>query len=245
MNAYDNRLGSTGINGLRHRETLRLVPLFRSLSDEQVRRLDTQCLWQRFDAGAEILSFADTSGTDVYFVVAGSVRVRNREDERDVILRDIPAGGWFGELAAIDGGGRSASIVALSGTTVARMPPAVFRAALHAHPTVCDDVLAVLAAQIRMLARRVTEQTAFDVPRRVRAELLRLAAPSRQDGLLKISPPPLHAEIAARIGCKREAVTRELGRLHRSGIIEKRRGALVILDPDALRQAIKSIPGEA
>ena len=52
---------------------------------------------------------------------------------RQVTFRDIPAGDWFGDLAAIDGLSRSADIVALDNALVAAMPPAIFRDLLHSH----------------------------------------------------------------------------------------------------------------
>ena len=47
-------------------------------------------------------------------------------------------------------------------STVARMPASVFRETVHAHPDVCDQLLALLAGQIRMLANRVNEFTTLD-----------------------------------------------------------------------------------
>ena len=49
-----------------------------------------------------------------------------------------------------------------------------------------------------------------------------------------ISPPPYHAEIAARIAARREAVTRALRALESAGLVERRRGALVLTDLPAL-----------
>ena len=54
---------------------------------------------------------------------------------REVLLRQIDAGEFFGELAAIDGQPRSSGIVATTDVTIARMPALVFRAAIHGMPT--------------------------------------------------------------------------------------------------------------
>jgi CRP/FNR family transcriptional regulator, cyclic AMP receptor protein len=219
----------------RHSETLRQIPLFRTLADEAVRRLDTQCLWRRYEAKEEILGYGE-AGTDVYFVVSGIVRALIRANgSREVILGDIGAGEFFGELAAIDGRPRSASIVALTGATLARMPALVFRQAMHRHAEVCDQVLALLAARIRLLDNRVNELSTLDVRHRLFAELIRLSRPTNTDhGRAIVSPPPYHAEIAARISARREAVTRELKSLESAGLLEKRRGALVLTDVQAL-----------
>ena len=206
--------------------TLRQVRLFRRLSDEQIRRLDSRCLWRRHQAKDEVLGHGD-AGTDVYFVAAGLVRAVIRANgSREIILGDIGAGEFFGELAAIDGRPRSASIVAVTGATLARMPAAVFVEMMHEHADVRSQVLALLAARIRLLDNRISELATMDVRHRVFAELLRLSRPDGDGaGRAVVSPPPFHAEIAARISARREAVTRELRALEDAGLVERRRGA--------------------
>jgi DNA-binding transcriptional regulator YhcF (GntR family) len=53
-----------------------------------------------------------------------------------------------------------------------------------------------------------------------------------------VTPPPYHHVMAARIGCRREQVTREFTSLSQEGLIERTRGALVIKRPDILEGRI-------
>ena len=224
----------------RQTETLAKISLFRSLDSASIRRLDTQCIWRRASPNVWIIDYEDQS-TDVYFVVSGTVQVKLRSiSGREALLRQINAGEFFGELAAIDGRPRSSGIVAITEVTVARMPASVFRSALHAYPDVCDQVLQLLAGQVRVLANRVNEFTTLDVRYRIYAELLRLSRPEagKADSAV-VSPPPVHAEIAARVSTRRESVARELKALERAGLIERRRGALVLTDTLALRKLIE------
>ncbi len=221
--------------------TLARIGLLRGLDPAEVRRLGTRVSWRRWAAGEQIIGFGDES-TDVYFVVAGDVRVLvHSPTGKVVILRDIRAGEFFGELAAIDGQPRSAAIEALTAATVARMPAGVFREIIHRHPSVCDEVLGRLAARIRTLANRVTEFSTLDVRRRIYAELLRLARRQADGGGSVISPPPLHVDLAARVSTHREAVTRELNSLEREGLVLRRKGALVLLNPAALAARIEDL----
>jgi len=221
-------------------ETLGRIPLFKSLDAEVLRRLDRQCIWRRISTDESVLEYKD-GGTDVYFVVHGHLRVFIQAiSGKASILRDIREGEYFGELAAIDGQPRSAAITAITDSTIAKMPAAVFRDAVHRHPDVCDQLLTLLASQVRMLANRVNEFTTFDVRRRIYAELLRLARKSRKDDAASIiSPPPTHAELAARVSSHREAVTRALNSLDAAGLIERRRGAIVIRDPQRLAKLLE------
>ena len=143
-------------------------------------------------------------------------------------------------MAAIDGKERSASIVALTNATVAKMSGHVFRDTVASHPPVCALILEQLVSRIRSLSDRVTEFRTLPVNNRVQAELLRLARAGKSGGKEAIiSPPPYHREIAARVSTHREAVTRELKRLERQGLLEKRRGALVLKDIGALAELIE------
>jgi CRP/FNR family transcriptional regulator, cyclic AMP receptor protein len=86
----------------------------------------------------------------------------------------------------------------------------------------------------------VNEFTTLDARHRIYAELLRLSRPETGASTRAIvSPPPAHAELAARVSIRREAVSRELKALERSGLIERRRGALVLTDPGRLRDLIE------
>ena len=225
----------------RQLETLRHVPLFRNLTDDEAHRLDTQCFWRRYEAKQQILSYGE-GGTDVFFVISGVVRAVIRgSGGREVILGDIRAGEFFGELAAIDGQPRSASVVAITGATAARMPAAVFREAMHRHPDACDQLLELMAARFRLLDRRVNEFSSLDVRRRILVELVRLSRPDRANRTRGVvSPPPFHTEIAARVLARREAVTRELNLLERVGLLERRRGAFVLTDVEALLTQIRN-----
>jgi len=224
---------------LRQSETLRKITLFRSLDETLISRLDRQCSWRRASPNEWIIDYQDENN-DVFFVVEGTVRVKLQAvSGREVFLRDINAGEFFGELAAIDLKPRSSGIMALTEVRIARMSASVFQAVVLNHSDVCKQLLLLLASQIRTLANRINEFTNLDAKYRIYAELLRLAK-SRTESPNQgtISPPPPHSEIAARVSTRREAVARELATLARAGLLERRRGALVLTDIARLKKMI-------
>jgi len=224
----------------KQRETLAHIPLFRSLDPKAVARLDTQCAWRHRGAKEWILEH-DEPSTDVYFLTAGTVRALiHASADRDVILADLKAGQFFGEMAAIDGKPRSSSILALTRSTVATMPASVFRQLLRTEQDVNEQVLQLLVARVRTSNQRIHEFSTMHVKQRIHAELLRSSRPdptTPRQGI--ISPPPPHAEIAARVSTGREMVVRELKALERSGLLVRRRGALVITDVPRLLQVFE------
>ena len=153
---------------------------------------------------------------------------------QDLIFSDMEAGSFFGELAALDGGPRSLSVFAVNDSTVAKMPSAIFVETMFTHRPLGEAVVATLVARNRAMTRRVGELGALDVRSRVHAELLRLARPDREDPKRAIIlSPPNQSELASRINTRRETVSREINAMEREGLIERRRGAIVI--NDALR----------
>jgi CRP-like cAMP-binding protein len=223
----------------RRTETLARITLFRSLDPAKIELLDTQCTWHRAARNQWIIDYQDTSN-DVFFVVSGTLRVKIQSvSGREVLLREINAGEFFGEIAAIDNQPRSSGILAITDVTFARMPASVFRAAVHEHADVCDQLLEQLAGYVRTISNRVTEYTTLDARHRIYAELLRLSRPeAAMPKRAVVSPPPVHSDLAARVSIRRESVTRELKALERAGLIEKRRGALVLTDTEQLRKMI-------
>jgi CRP-like cAMP-binding protein len=217
-------------------ESLARTPLFASLGESDVRALDTRCIWRTVGAGEWVID-DHSEGTDVFFVLHGHARVVIGTLGREIILRDIHDGEYFGELSALDGRPRSAGIVAITDSVVARMPASAFREAIHRHPSVCDQVLQTLVTAIRTLNDRTNEHANFDIHERLCAELLRLSRPT-SDGRTVVSPPPTHAELAARISTHREAVTKALSALERQGAIARNRGAIVLTNVALLRKII-------
>jgi CRP/FNR family transcriptional regulator, cyclic AMP receptor protein len=217
-------------------QSLARVPLFAPLGAEEVRTLDSRCVWRTVTAGQWVID-DHSDGTDVFFVLHGHARVVIGTLGREIILRDIYDGEYFGELSAIDGRPRSAGIIAIADSLVARMSAGVFREAVHRHPSVCDRVLATLVTAIRALNDRANEQANFAVNERLCAELLRLSRPTAE-GRIVVSPPPTHAELAARISTHREAVTKILNALERDGAISRTRGAIALTNIEHLRRIV-------
>jgi CRP-like cAMP-binding protein len=216
-------------------QTLARVPFFKGVDDLDFERFDRLCRWRRFDEGELVVDFEDES-SDVYFIIAGEVRILIRTiSGKEIILGESRAGQFFGEMTAIDGAKRSANVTALTNSELCIMPAGVFRDALFSSQTVCERILRLLTGRIRELNARLTEHSIFDLKHRLYAELLRMAHPrAGKPGERAVTPPPFHHVLAARIGCRREQVTRELSAMTHDGLIEKTRGALILVKPEVL-----------
>ena len=229
-----------------HRDrALTAIEIFRTLPPDALESLAKRCQWHRFGSNQLIVGQYDET-KDVFFIVRGRVRVIvYAASGKEVSFRDLAAGQMFGELSAIDGQPRSASVIALQDTLMARMPPNVFWTMVQGYPQVATAVLHHLVGLVRALSERVFEFSTFAVKNRIHAELLRLAreASGHNSGAVLISPAPTHAEIASRISTHREAVSRELNELIRAGLVERCSGSLIIRDIERLARLVEDVAG--
>lgn len=184
-----------------------------------------------FRAGEMVLSQQDPSH-DAYFVLQGVARATlYSPDGKTVAYRDIGEGEIFGEISAIDGAPRSASVVASGPLTVGRMPQAELRRQIENRPGFAWALLTHLTQQSRAMTERIFEFSTLLVRDRLLRELLRLA--DANGGLIR--PAPTHQDLANRISTHREAVSRLMSELAREGLIERGKGEIRLRDPEALR----------
>jgi CRP-like cAMP-binding protein len=197
------------------------ITAFQTLTPPQRKAIVSKLERRDFQPGDAIIARAEPS-TEVYFLISGRVRACNFSEEgKEVQFEDLEAGAMFGELAAIDGGGRTGDVVAISDTIVASMSQSNFLDSLDEHAGLSRYVMTRLTKVIRNHMARMVELSAHNVKIRLCRELARLAERQGEPraGVIAISNPPTHADLAARIGSHREAVSREVKNLHRSGLI--------------------------
>jgi len=190
-------------------------------------------------AGQTVLAQVESS-RDLFLLHSGAARVvLYSPSGRRIGFREIGVGDMFGELSAIDGRPRSASVEAVEACQVARLPQAAFRALLDTEPAFAQRLLNHLVATNRALTDRVYEFSSLGVNNRIHAELLRWVQAGNPGASVSIIPVPTHEDIASRISTHREAVSRELSRLQRLGLIRRKGHTLEITDLARLRRMVE------
>lgn len=206
---------------------LRAIALLQDLGEEVLAEVAQACRFQRVRARQTVMSRADVEH-DCCFVLAGRLRVvALSPGGREVSFRDAAAGEMIGEMAALDDRPRSATVVALQESLLARMRPADLKALLRRHWPINERMLRHLASTARALTERVYELSTLNVQQRLCAELLRLAVAGEPAGSERVvlRPTPSHNELATRISSYREQVAREMAELARQGVIHREREA--------------------
>jgi CRP-like cAMP-binding protein len=121
------------------------LPLFEGFSKRKLRKLARRAQFAVYARGEEIVS---TGGPgDAFFVVlSGSARARGKP-----AARTLRTGDSFGEMALLDGGPRSATVVATSEVQVMRIPREAFLDLAKDEPALTASLLAQLGARVREL----------------------------------------------------------------------------------------------
>lgn len=225
--------------------TLGSFELFQNLDAKSRDEIARYFKIKQFVKGQYVISESQANN-EVYFLVSGTVHVcAFTKNGKQVQFEQLNPGMMFGELAAIDKKERSSDCIAVSSVTLAVISSDDFLLLIDKHKSVRKIVIQRLAYMVRLHMRKLYELTTFPVYQRVRFELLRIASLHDRKSVedeegdsdyasIPLASVPTHAEVAARIGTHREAVTRELKSLEVAGAITWRPGEYVIHDVNQL-----------
>jgi CRP/FNR family cyclic AMP-dependent transcriptional regulator len=228
---------------------LACIPFLQGLDSAVLKEAASLARWMTLRSGEQAVGFGDTTN-DVFLIEEGAVRViiQTRLGQ-EIIFGDLGAGEVFGEIAAIDSAPRSASVTALQLTQLCKLPAEVFLQLALRSPDVGRRLLRKLVERLRLQDERNLELVSLPVRLRLVAELLRLSRPRAMTqagdaGAMRVlSPPPQHHILAARIGTRREAISRELAALAREGLLHATPRGIVLTQPTALQALIDTYVG--
>ena len=184
--------------------------------------------------------FTEGAPSDVVIIVlSGRVKVYSlTEAGAEVVLAVRGSGSLLGDLAAIDGRPRSASVTALEPVDALVLTAAAFTEYLESTPRVTLVLLRMLTGRLRDADRKRVEFGAHDTLGRVARRLVELAerfGERAPDGV-RITVPFTQDELAGWVGSSREAVTKALSRLRTRGYIHTQRRTITVRDMEALRR---------
>ena len=178
-----------------------------------------------YPKNAVIVTESDETDS-LYVMLSGKARVYVSDEKgREVALNQLGPGEYFGEVT-LDGGPRSASVMALEECRCAVMRRAELTAFIERNPGFALHLVRKLAHRVRDLTENVRSLALMDVYGRVARLLLELA--EERDGKLVVAEPLTHKEIASRVGASREMISRIFSDLADGGYVRKEDGQLVI-----------------
>lgn len=123
---------------------LRNVPMFQNCSDRELNSILSSTKEVHFEAGREICHEGD-EGVGLHVVVEGETKVQIRGRTK----RRLGPGAFFGEIALLDGGPRSATVIAETEVTTLALPVWAFKSTLKAHPSLAFKMLEEVCRRLR------------------------------------------------------------------------------------------------
>lgn len=222
------------------RDNIRLRPFLGALTADETRELFEGARTRRFRAG-EVVFRKNDPGDALYGVVRGRILiVAESRDGKELILNKHDAGELFGEIALLDGAGRSATAIAHETSELLFLSRDKFIAFIKTRPDSMIRIIDLLCARLRRATVLVEDSAFLDVSARL-AKLV-LALLGDHDAFADAKPtPPLRIgqkDLALMLGVSREFVSRLLTLWQDAGIVELGRLRLTVLDVRALEGLI-------
>ena len=126
---------------------LSYVPVFRGLTKRQLKHLASLCDVAEYMAEASIVK-EGTNGDAFYVVLKGQAAIT----ANGMFIRRLVPGDHFGEIAALDGGMRSATVTSETPMTLAVMSRKALLKALRDDPDIALHLMQELARMFRQVS---------------------------------------------------------------------------------------------
>ena len=216
-----------------------LLGRIEALADLPVRELDciAAAASRRSARPNETILEKEDPPERAYLVVDGLCKVVAPGPQgKDTTLDLFGPGEFLGELSILDGGGRSARVVAVSNTQLLAIERAAFLELLETCPALCRQLLVVMARRMRRLTGTLENVTGLGVRPRLARKLLDLAERQgvRTGGGTKINLKIPQDELGRMIGAVRESVNKYVGEFKDAGYIRMDGMYVVVVNREAL-----------
>jgi len=222
------------MSDLEHEHPLQFLS---ALTPEELAAFRAHGRIRRFGPGDIIFHEGDDPG-GVLAIVTGRVKISMiGVGGREVVLGFPAAGELLGELAALAGRPRAATVTAVEPVEAIAVRTPEFQRFVAEHPRITPLVFERVAERLAQADRQLVDFATRDVTARVAGRLLELAQTAGEPGPngVRITLPLTQDELAAWTGSSREAVARSLHLLRELGWIETARRQISVINADGLR----------
>lgn len=211
---------------------LREVPIFGDLTEEALATIADLSVRRSFPKNSLIV-LEESRAETLYIIEYGSVKItRLNEEGREVILAMLGSSEFFGEMALLDGQGRSANVMALEDTSLVTLSRRDFLDVLNRYPSISIQLLREMTSRLRKSDQQIKSLSLSDAEHRIGIALHRI---SEEVGIFRkgevfVSKLPYQQDIANMAGTSRETVSRMLKNLEKKGLLKREGRKLTIYD---------------
>jgi len=208
--------------------TLKAVPFFTQLNDRELDVVRSVATEKSYPKNAVVLTEGEM-GDSLYMIQSGKVKVFiGDEDGREIILKILGPGDFFGEMSMIDKQPRSASVTTIEASTFLVLAHSAFERCVEQAPRIGNMVMQCLAQRVREADRKIGTLALMDVYGRVASTLLELSV--YNNGKLMVGEKLSQQDLANMVGASREMVNRILKDLSERGFISIESKSITIIN---------------
>lgn len=223
---------------------LRRVTLFADLSDNELAEVEAIARKRSFRKH-EVIFHSQEPGSALFILTRGRVKVSiNDRQGREIILRILEAGDFFGEMSLLDGEYRSATVTTLEPCQALIIFRDRFSEFIPRHPNVVMKMLTMLSRRLRKANEKIGRLAFADAHEKVASVLTELME-ERKVPLSIGAELPLsltRTELANLAGISRETFTRVMADFQRDSVLRVERRRIVVINPGKLRrEATRSV----
>ena len=121
---------------------------------------------RKYSAGEYIFREGDV-GEEMFIIHDGSIRITKKTDEGEKTLVQLTAGDFFGEMAVIDKGPRSASAIAIDEAVCIVLNEELFEQQMQRNAKIVKKILKNMSARLRAMNEQLQNLTTKDYNMRV------------------------------------------------------------------------------
>jgi CRP/FNR family transcriptional regulator, cyclic AMP receptor protein len=184
---------------------------------------------RRYRKGTLLIQEGD-QGDTIFIILSGRLRAFSAGDnDREITYGVYGTGEYLGELS-LDGGPRSASVITLEASSCSVVGRRTLERFIAERPEFAFELLAKVIRRARSATHSARQLALNDVYGRLRALLQGVAQP-QADGTQRVVDRLTHQEMANRLGCSREMVSRLMKDLERGGYLQVQDSQFVLVKP--------------
>jgi CRP-like cAMP-binding protein len=210
-----------------------LDSIFSGLSLQDWADIAGRAVHLTFTGGRELLAQGE-AGDSLLILIEGSARVSMlTANGREIVLAYAEPGAVLGEIALLDGGERTASVIAMGAGSALQLGRNALKDFTASHPEFAWSLMRQLARRLRTADHMIESDRAYASGPRLARYLRRLI---RKDAEIPHRVELSQTELGNFAGMSREHVNRQLRSWEDSGIIALEQGRVRVLDPDMLEE---------
>ncbi|HEY7124849.1 MAG TPA: Crp/Fnr family transcriptional regulator [Ktedonobacterales bacterium] len=214
--------------------SLLAIDLFSDLGEEDIQSLRRE-MTEQFFAKGQIIYLQEEQAQELFLLKKGRVQTyRLTTSGKRLELTTVPAGTFFGEVPLLERVTHHATAEATEDAVLGVVRRSALERMIRERPTIALRMIHELSRRIALSARRLEEFAYQSAPTRLVAELLRLQQ-SHPDNVIPIT----HQELGEITGLLRETVTKLLNEFKAAGLVELRRGHILLKDSARLQALIR------